>query len=198
MQTQSKPTPKGLMGSINIDYIEDKLLAIHKQLQTFEEEMKRHANLEDMVAWTMTNEKKKKALQEREYLNHAKQGYFKQKTELAQKEAIKKQKEITDVKHLLFSENFKLRGNLQKIITSLIKEFKQIEELNIRRVDEIPDVTEAERLAFRPETYFHDFFRVLNSHSEASKFLSVASKMEYPPISRRVKMKDYNYEQTNY
>ena len=74
MQTSSKPT-LGLMGSINIDYIEGKKLALKEEIKAHNEQMKRHAVDKDIVLWQMTNEKKLKALQELQFIKDREQGY---------------------------------------------------------------------------------------------------------------------------
>ena len=197
MQTSSKPT-LGLMGSINIDYIQGKKLALQEEIKAHNEQMKRHALDKDIVQWQMVNEKKLKALQELQFIKDREQGYHDRQAKDKEAEE-EKSKELRNASmKALFTENKKLRHELQLIITNLVKKFQAIEELNIKRIDEISDVSEQEKLAFTPESYYSDFFKVLNTHSEAQKFLQVASKMVYPPAYKIRKMKDFDYEQTNH
>lgn len=193
MQTNAKPTLGLMRGSISIDYIEDKKLALHEEIKAHDEEMKRHALYKDLVQWQMVNEKKLKALQELQFIKDREQGYHDRQA---------KDKEAKQLRNAsmqsLFADNKKLRDSLQNIIKNLGKKFEEIEELNIKRIDEVTDVSEQERLAFTPESYYSDFFKVLNTHSEAQKFLQVASKMVYPPAYKIRKMKDFDYEQTNH
>tara|TARA_A100001388_G_scaffold271981_1_gene251596 strand:- start:661 stop:1254 length:594 start_codon:yes stop_codon:yes gene_type:complete len=197
MQTSSKPT-LGLMGSINIDYIQGKKLALQEEIKAHNEQMKRHALDKDIVQWQMVNEKKLKALQELQFIKDREQGYHDRQAKDKEAEE-EKSKELRNASmKALFTENKKLRDSLQNIIKNLVNKFKEIEELNIKRIDEVTDVSEEERLAFTPESYYSDFFKVLNTHSEAQKFLQVASKMVYPPAYKIRKMKDFDYEQTNH
>ena len=197
MQTSSKPT-LGLMGSINIDYIQGKKLALQEEIKAHNEQMKRHALDKDIVQWQMVNEKKLKALQELQFIKDREQGYHDRQAKDKEAEE-EKSKELRNASmKALFTENKKLRDSLQNIINNLVNKFKEIEELNIKRIDQVTDVSEEERLAFTPESYYSDFFKVLNTHSEAQKFLQVASKMVYPPAYKIRKMKDFDYEQTNH
>ena len=197
MQTSSKPT-LGLMGSINIDYIQGKKLALQEEIKAHDEQMKRHAVDKDIVLWQMTNEKKLKALQELQFIKDREQGYHDRQAKDKEAEE-EKSKELRNASmKALFTENKKLRDSLQNIIKNLVNKFQEIEELNVKRIDEVTDVSEQERLAFTPESYYSDFFKVLNTHSEAQKFLQVASKMVYPPAYKIRKMKDFDYEQTNH
>ena len=197
MQTSSKPT-LGLMGTINIDYIQGKKLALQEEIKAHNEQMKRHALDKDIVQWQMVNEKKLKALQELQFIKDREQGYHDRQAKDKEAEE-EKSKEIRNASmKALFTENKKLRDSLQNIINNLVNKFKEIEELNIKRIDQVTDVSEEERLAFTPESYYSDFFKVLNTHSEAQKFLQVASKMVYPPAYKIRKTKDFDYEQTNH
>ena len=198
MQTNAKPTPRSMRGSISIYHIEEKKLALQEEIKAHDEEMKHHALYKDLVQWQMVNERKLKALQELKYIKDCEQGYYDQKAK--DKEAKEeKSKELRNASmKALFTENKKLRDSLQNIIKNLVKKFQEIEELNIKRIDEVTDVSEQERTAFTPESYYSDFFKVLNTHSEAQKFLQVASKMIYPPAYKKRKMKDFDYEQTNH
>ncbi len=197
MQTSSKPT-LGLMGTINIDYIQGKKLALQEEIKAHNEQMKRHALDKDIVQWQMVNEKKLKALQELQFIKDREQGYHDRQAKDKEAEE-EKSKELRNASmKALFTENKKLRDSLQNIINNLVNKFKEIEELNIKRIDQVTDVSEEERLAFTPESYYSDFFKVLNTHSEAQKFLQVASKMVYPPAYKIRKMKDFDYEQTNH
>ena len=198
MQTDAKPTLDTMRGAINIDYIEDKKLALHEEIKAHDEEMKRHALYKDLVQWQMVNEKKLKAIQELKYIKDCEQGYHDRQAKVKEAEE-EKSKELRNASmKSLFTENKKLRDSLQNIIKNLVSKFQEIEELNIKRIDEVTDVSEQERLAFTPEIYYSDFFKVLNTHSEAQKFLQVASKMIYPPAYKIRKMKDFDYEQTNH
>ena len=197
MQTSSKPT-LGLMGTINIDYIQGKKLALQEEIKAHNEQMKRHALDKDIVQWQMVNEKKLKALQELQFIKDREQGYHDRQAKDKEAEE-EKSKEIRNASmKALFTENKKLRDSLQNIINNLVNKFKEIEELNIKRIDQVTDVSEEERLAFTPESVYSDFFKVLNTHSEAQKFLQVASKMVYPPAYKIRKTKDFDYEQTNH
>jgi hypothetical protein len=87
-----------------------------------------------------------------------------------------------------------LRGRLDKSITTLCSIFKDIAKLHQRKLDELPDGKGEENTAFRPETYFHHFLLVLNSRPEASQFLDMADKVQYPSVDGPRKMKDYDYD----
>jgi hypothetical protein len=67
-------------------------------------------------------------------------------------------------------------------------------DLHERSINELDHKSEAERQVFLPETDYQHFFLALNSHHEASDFLKLATKMAYPPVDGKRKMKDYYHD----
>ena len=197
MNQEIKPS-LGLMAHHSLlKQLEDEVATIEDRKSVLKQDLERFALSNDKTSWSQANEKLKNLDKELKWCSSKKKSLEnKSDKDNAEEELQKKQERSSSMKKL-FSENHKLRNELQSIINSLINKFKAIESLHVKRVDEVPDVSEPERLAFNQDTYFHDFFMVLSSHPEALRFLQVAKKMEYRQMPKIRKMKDYQYEETS-
>lgn len=162
-----------------------------KELQT---ECKNFAGCDDFNEWNRANQLLADVQKELNWLEAKKQGLQWKLDESKKNAKLLKDKHRLETLQALCDSKKALRARLDKTVTTLVHIFRDIDKLHKRKLDELRDAKGQENTAFKPETYYHHFLLVLNSRPEATVFLDMADKVQYPSVNGLRRMKDYDYD----
>ena len=194
--------PNGLMAVHGLlKQLEDEVTSIEDCKEILKQDMERFSLANDKVSWSEANEKLKNLDRELKWCFSQRKSLQNKTDRDVVEEELQKKRERNKALKQLSDDRRKLRQSFDRFSKNFVKVLKEADDLHAKRIDQIPDATSEERLAFLPESIFEDFLKVLNSHPEASKFLKVANNMFFGPVPCIRRMKDYDvefsYEQIN-
>jgi len=126
-----------------------------------------------------------------DYLNAKKKGEERLKAEEEEK-ALKLEEERKDKVRKAYAEELnKHNQNWQKVINLINKQCKKTEELHEHMHAALPNETSEYRQYFNPENQLRWFCLSLFSLEHTGLFSRIANSMSYPPLSRKILMKEH-------